>query len=607
MNQLIVEFLGRTDVWAFGLGIAAFLTLFWMVRGAPLGQRTADEPDDAPPRPYRDRMVAASVLAFLMVVAAAYVALVYGIPWALPLFVVGFGAVLLILKRNQQYRHVSPTLRRVVQFSNSALTASLVGGILVVLNIVAFRYGGEAIDFTSDRSHSLSSLTVGQIKGLEKPLRLTVFLGGSDRATRRLDRVKQLLELFKAQNPEKITVESINPFTDPGAFEALVKRVPDAAILTEGGVALESGEGESATRGVVSSQELFQSPGQGPNARKDSYVTTFAGEDVLTSTLIRIREGKISRVAFTTGHGEPAVDEMESSRPGLGLWKRRMASVGLAAIPVNLMSEEIAPDVALVVIVAPSSPFKPEEAKRLRDHMLKQKPVLLLLGLGESSGLEELLKIHNIIVSNEHIFDPKFNLRGPSIVATPPLLAVGHPVIDALAGQQILIPNPRPIDVLGTARKRGEKPSAKVNPGVDAMPILWTGPESFASASQRFPRFDPAKDRAGPLVVGVAAMTLPELAGGASLGKPLLMVYSSPYLADNQSLTLDPSNLDLLMNSINWLRGRAELQGIAPKTHVAPIFTADPNLRMRLHIIPTLLAGLLIVGLGILTYLTRRQ
>jgi hypothetical protein len=70
---------------------------------------------------------------------------------------------------------------------------------------------------------------------------------------------------------------------------------------------------------------------------------------------------------------------------------------------------------------------------------------------------------------------------------------------------------------------------------------------------------------------------------------------------------LEPANLDLLMNSIAWLRGRSDLQGIAPKTHVALTLGANDLLRTRLIMVPTIMAVLLIVGLGITTYLARRQ
>jgi hypothetical protein len=71
-------------------------------------------------------------------------------------------------------------------------------------------------------------------------------------------------------------------------------------------------------------------------------------------------------------------------------------------------------------------------------------------------------------------------------------------------------------------------------------------------------------------------------------------------------IQVDPVNLDLVVNAVAWLRGRPELQGIAPKTHTSVTLAADPGLRARLIVVPTLLATCVIVGLGVATYLARR-
>src|SRR5436305_550914 len=144
MPQRVLDFLARPEVWAVASASCVFLTLTWVLRGAPIGQATREEPVEAPSTGYRDRAVASAVVGFLLVLAGAYLAATAGIPWSLPAFAAGFGIVLVVLRVNRRYRHASPTLRRVLEFSNTALTASLVAGILVVGNVVAFKYGGRA-------------------------------------------------------------------------------------------------------------------------------------------------------------------------------------------------------------------------------------------------------------------------------------------------------------------------------------------------------------------------------------------------------------------------------------------------------------------------------
>jgi hypothetical protein len=85
-----------------------------------------------------------------------------------------------------------------------------------------------------------------------------------------------------------------------------------------------------------------------------------------------------------------------------------------------------------------------------------------------------------------------------------------------------------------------------------------------------------------------------------------MVVFSSPMLGDNRLIAYRPANLDLIANAVSWLRGRPDLQGLAPRTHTALALSADPGLRTRLVLLPTVLAFALIIGLGVAIYLARR-
>ena len=78
-------------------------------------------------------------------------------------------------------------------------------------------------------------------------------------------------------------------------------------------------------------------------------------------------------------------------------------------------------------------------------------------------------------------------------------------------------------------------------------------------------------------------------------------------MATNPVLASDPANTDLLNNALGWLRGRSGTLGMAPKVHTAMLFTADPNLRVKLLVVPTVISVVLIVGFGLTTYLARRS
>src|SRR5271170_822758 len=161
MGAKILTFLGRSDTWIIGAALAVFLILTWVLRGASPGQAAAAEEDaDAPRAGYRDRIVAGVVVGLMLILGGAYVALARGILASLPIFALGFGLVLILIQVNRRYRHASPSLRRTIDVSDTFLNTSLLAGILIVCNVLAFRYGSQPLDMTREGTYSLSSLTL---------------------------------------------------------------------------------------------------------------------------------------------------------------------------------------------------------------------------------------------------------------------------------------------------------------------------------------------------------------------------------------------------------------------------------------------------------------
>jgi hypothetical protein len=116
--------------------------------------------------------------------------------------------------------------------------------------------------------------------------------------------------------------------------------------------------------------------------------------------------------------------------------------------------------------------------------------------------------------------------------------------------------------------------------------------------------------RTGPVLVGAAVAERgqsPGPAGKAAEGKPRLVVFSCPAMAENVYQEFERTNLDMLMNAASWLRGRSDTQGIIPNPHVALTLSVDPYLRSRLILVPSVVAFLVIIGLGIIVFTARRE
>ena len=612
MGEKILIFLGRSDTWIVGSAIVVFLVLTWVLRGATVLQvAEAEEDADAPRAGYRDRIVAGVVVGLMLILAASYIAVARGILWSLPIFALGFGLVLTLIQFNRRYRHASPSLRRTIDFSDTFLNTSLLAGVLIVCNVLAFRYGGQPLDLTREGAYSLSTLTIKQLKGIDRPLTFTIIFGQGPLALRQRDRVDQLLESYRNFDPGKIRIARIDPYAEVARLEELVKRVPDLALMHGGGVLIEYGEGVEAAAVVVRNQEMFE-PITSDRLRtaRDRYASTFTGEDAITSALMRIREGKKSKVAFSKGHGEPRPDDPGGK--GLGNWKARLSRVGCEVLDINLVEEDLPEDLALLIIVGPVDPFKPNEVARLRSYANRGGPLLLLLGNATPSGLDEFLKSYNLVVAPGIVIDPRLNYQGRmDVVFAPTRDVMPHPISSAMdPNRYVILDNAAPIHILGDTSPGGT-PTEVVDRSLIPKLILRASRYAWGETDLKNPRpiFDKSVDESWPRVgVAVAQVQAQSRPGETADGKPRLVLFSCPRMADNlYQEGGGPSNLDLLMNAASWLRGRPDTLGIAPKTHVALTLAVDETLRSRLIMVPSATAVMLIIAMGIVVYIARRE
>jgi hypothetical protein len=600
MGNGVWEFLVRPEVWASLLGLAIFLALSWWLRGAPLGQRSeAEEGPDATDARTRDRAAIGSALGFMLVLAGGFAAIVYGVPWSLPLFVGGFATLSHLAKRYRPRRHTSPTLQRVVNFSEGGMNAALLGGVLIVANVLAFRYGGRPLDLTREGAFSLSSLTINQLRTLEKPVKFTVIASDI-----RMPRVLQLLELYRAEDPKHVTVERVDPYADPTGFEALAKAAPDLALNPRGGaIVVEYGSGETAERIVVRPAELFEVPSVDPTQpRPDQVESRFKGEDAITSALIRLREGTKPTVAITAGHGEGPIGQNDPAQPGLGLFVARLQSLGVNIVELPPDDQAIGKDVSVVIVAGPQTPFSPEDIGRLNRYMANGGKLLVFLDNRQDNGLGAFLKAYDVEVGEGLVVDPQLNYeRRVTIIAAPILETDKHPIVTSLTNQLVLLASAAPLRIVAPSPGSTANASKYI-----VSDVLHSGPASWAETGplNAALRRD-EKDIPGPVTLAIAVAEKPQ--GGATEATPRLVVVGGRFVADNFFVAREPTNLDFVLNALNWLRGRPDLEGIAPKVHVSLTLTADPNLRAKLVIVPTLISIAVVMALGIATYLARRE
>ena len=402
-----------------------------------------------------------------------------------------------------------------------------------------------------------------------------------------------------------MNVVLLNPFTDIKAFETLLNRVPELAMARGGGgVVVEYGDAPEVEHVVLRNADLFEAPRALPyNPDVNRFESVFKGEDAITSALSRLREGRKPKVAFTTGHGEVPLTSTDASKPGLSLWKARLTATGAEVLDWNLLGRDLPDDLALLVIAGPTSTFQPEEIKRLNAYLAKKKPLLMLLDEPAETGLAPILDRFQIAFEKGVVFDPLQNYKSNLDMVFVPITSPENPLVAPLENRRVLFVRAGSLKP-ATAESKGAIPSTESQ---SVIKILQSGKDSWLEPDRARDKADRSKEATnGPCILGLAVTDRPDPATGER-ALPRLALFSSRLLADDRLLKIELTNLDLLMNTVGWLRSREELLGIAPKTHVSETLTADPALRARLVLVPTVMAFLLIITAGIAVYLSRRS
>jgi hypothetical protein len=465
---------------------------------------------------------------------------------------------------------------------------SLVAGLvlaasLAVINLLAIRADVRPIDLTSDRAFTLDPTSRALLKRLDRPLRITLFVGADPTARGLRRRVRSLLDLYREERPARAILDEVSLTADPTSFEAFARRVPEIAIVApSGGVAFEI----DTRRAIVPLEDLIGPPDPEGRRDGDGPTASFRGEDALTAALARLMAGATLRVAFTIGHGERSSDSLDDPN-ACGRLRARLRAFGAESVTWGPRVEGPPDGLDAALIVAPRARWDDRARARLREWLDDGGRAVLILDGSTTTGLEADLAARGVTIAGPGpILDPLLNLRGrPEWPLAPIPARETHPIAGPLASQGVLIPSAVPLALTNTAASR-------------VTPVLRTG---------RNARVEGPETAVGPFVVAAAVTRIDASGATASASAPSLVVISSGAFADNATAAESPGNLDLIVNAVGWLRDRPTLLGLAPRGSIAGRLVLDPNLKARLVLVPTIGAVTAIVAAGLLMYLARRS
>lgn len=610
--------LGENWIWLVGLAATGALALLWDARRSTAGPRGRDA--------WPLVLVTGSAAAVIVIAIGVWFVVIDLIGAAILAFALGFGTLLILIRRLRRDASSGRGGRQAAAVGKTIVDASLLAGLLIVINAFAFTYGGRVWDLTQEGAFTLSAVSRQTIRALDRPTRFTLLFGEGRLAPRQRERVSQLLELYRAESPSRVTVRSINPYAEPAELERLIRAYPDLAVATSG-VLVEYGEGDQTRHAVVRVTEIFpEEAGRFAGSANERFLMPFTGENALTSALTRLREGRRILAAVLTGHGEPSILAEDPNAPGLGLLAGRLRAAGLDVVEHDLNRAELPTETEIVMLVAPRSRLQPTESSRLEGFLKARGKALILSGPESRDAVAELLSQFNLEMAKDVIIDPVSNLQGrPGMILAFVTGRHPHPIVDPLFRVPMVLPRAAALTIkppASLARTR-RLPVAIL----DSMPDSWSESEPNASRV----RFDPPNDLKGPFLVGVAVneterenperledpATAPINPGPRSksanqaetrpMSTPRLVVFSSGLAGDNTTLQAHPVNADFLLDAVSWLRGNTDQLGISPATHETRALALPPEVRSRLVFLPTLLAILAIITAGLTVGWSRRD
>lgn len=452
-------------------------------------------------------------------------------------------------------------------------------------------------DWTTTQVYTLSEKTENILAGFTDKIDVLVFMTPS---TSMFDQVHELLERYKAASGN-ITVEYIDPDREPLRTQQLAEQygveVADTVVFSFA----------DRTK-YVTSDQITEMDYSGVQYGQAPTMKAFKGEEAFTSAILSLVAPDVPSVYFVTGHGEAALDPVQSGSAdrSLSILGETLARDNMTAEGVSLLSGEIPDDADVIAIIGPTRAFTEPEIEAL-DGYLEQggrlfvalDPLIEPEGTMRATRLEVMLERHGVEVRDDLVVDPSRRLPFYDLSAVYLADFLEHPITQGLEGYAVLFTVARSL--------AANEESAQVL--VQTSEAGW-GESDLAMLLRGDPVAFDGEDSPGPVAVGIAIER--SIATESSEQdiedrdvSRLVVFGDSDFMTD-----IDISNAGnavLAANAFNWLAARDQQVGIPPRdVEQVSLFLSKEQMRNLLLVVLVLMPGAAIVA-GIMVWRRRRH
>ena len=445
-------------------------------------------------------------------------------------------------------------------------------------------------DVTANKQYSLSPQTIKILKELKEEVRITAIV----KKNTGFDRYMGELLKDVAKKNSKIKIKTLDLDYDKAAASAF--KVTDYNITV---VEMGDKRKDIFEKDVVSAYDRTRE---------------FKGEQAIINAILSVSEAKKKVIYFTEGHKERNLTDLESAS-GFGFIKQLLGNDNYDVLSINLMKEgKIPEDCTVLVIGGPQFSFATKEVELVGTFLDKGGKAIMLFDPFVFTGFEKLLLNWNLRLDNDFVVDPKAFLN--MIVVKDPGAPIPewqqHIITEPFIKNRIPVFFPASRSISDTGRE-GTRAYSK-----DRLMITsdasW-GETDFQSLKVAPGPKEDDKDVKPPLCLGWAVMEYINKKDLKGESKDTPKQMKLVVIGDSDFATNAPAgiggmqgNLDLFVNSVNWLIDEGSKISIRPKTiDMRSLQSLTGAQWMIMFVMTIIVTPLIVVVGGILVFLKRRK
>ena len=440
----------------------------------------------------------------------------------------------------QQLAGFSPTVRRVI--SRRVILSAVTAAVCVVLaNLLALRNPAQIV-LTQSADHSLSPLTKNVLRSLTNEVRAVVLF---DRQADLFEPVKNLLTEYERTSP-KLKLELIDIARDPTRAEAVQQELKMSVNSPENRVIFAANN----TAKAISQSELSILDFSEFINTREARRTHFVGEQLFTSAIAAVTQGRQTKVGFVIGHGEHKASDT-GGQWGYSKFANILQQKDLHLQEISLTGTNSIPaDCRMLIVAGPRTPYSRDELAKLREFVGTGGSLFTLFNfysLQRPTGLENFLADYHFEIGFNQVSDSKNEQSGQGGLLLVDDLG-SHPITKPILGSRLQMLLPRSVG-FPEAENDESPPGSILAHSSDAGQAVGQIQGNKGSV-----------EREGKIPLIAAKLH-------ANDGQPpaRLVVAGDSLFLGNSAIEAG-ANRDFASLAVNWLLEREHLLAIAPRT-----------------------------------------